>query len=170
MKIHTSQITERSSEFTFCLNRKELKRLNPRFDFQSLDCYAKLRNQHEFISLSGEYKVTLSTTCDICLEPFSFFQEKQFTLDLVHANEFQNTETNFELTSNSREIEYYDGEEVDLKILFEDQLILDLPYLIKCMEECKGICTTCGTNLNKSSCQCHFQNTNNPFLKLKDLV
>lgn len=170
MKINLSQLTDQNSEFRFSLVRSDLERLDSRFDFQSFDCYAKLRREQEIISLFGEYCVTLTAECDLCLEKFSFTLKDSFTLDLIHTDEFRELDNNFEVTLSSRDIEYYQGEDINLKNYFEDQVMLDLPYAIKCSENCKGICSGCGINLNRSTCQCSLQNINNPFYKLKDLM
>ena len=170
MKINISQLTDKHSEFRFSLIRSDLDRLDSRFDFETFDCYAKVRNEQEIISLSGEYCVTFVTTCDACLEKFSFTIKDSFTLDLIHSDDFRNSESTFEVTLSSRDTEYYHGNEIDLKSYFEDQVMLDLPFSIKCSDDCKGICTSCGTNLNKGTCECGLYNKNNPFYKLKDLV
>lgn len=170
MNINISQLTDQVSEFRFSLKRSDLERLDSRFDFQTFDCYAKLRREQEIISLSGEYCVKFETECDTCLETYSFAVEDNFTLDLVHSDDFRQSENNFEVTLSSRDIEYYQGEDINLKNYFEDQVMLDLPYSFKCSEDCKGICSSCGINLNRGTCQCSSQNKNNPFYKLKDLV
>lgn len=48
----------------------------------------------------------------------------------------------------------YQGEEVDLRDIVLEFLLLELPLRRRCSEECKGLCPECGTNLNDQTCEC----------------
>ena len=43
---------------------------------------------------------------------------------------------------------------VDLKLAIDDLMIITLPTVIYCREDCKGLCPVCGQNLNEKSCDC----------------
>ncbi len=45
-------------------------------------------------------------------------------------------------------------DELDLSEELRDTLLLSVPIRNLCMEDCKGLCTTCGVNLNEKSCEC----------------
>lgn len=60
-------------------------------------------------------------------------------------------------TNNSNfedEICYIEDCTLDVDRLILDELYTVLPMSVLCKEDCKGICKVCGTNLNKSSCDC----------------
>lgn len=44
--------------------------------------------------------------------------------------------------------------DIDLDVLLRDALAPALPYSPVCDEDCKGLCPTCGTDLNEASCDC----------------
>lgn len=46
------------------------------------------------------------------------------------------------------------GEVLDLQPLVRDALILELPLAPLCSEECRGLCPTCGADLNAGACGC----------------
>jgi uncharacterized protein len=46
------------------------------------------------------------------------------------------------------------GEMLDLAPLVRDALILELPLAPLCSEQCRGICPTCGADLNLGGCGC----------------
>ena len=46
------------------------------------------------------------------------------------------------------------GDELDLEPLARDAVLLDLPLAPLCLEECAGLCPTCGANRNTESCDC----------------
>lgn len=48
----------------------------------------------------------------------------------------------------------FDGETVDLRGLLREQLILSLPMTRLCTPDCKGLCLTCGENINRAECHC----------------
>jgi len=64
----------------------------------------------------------------------------------------------------------YDGREINLGPILEEQLLLSLPFVLYCSPNCKGLCPKCGTNLNNSSCDCKDEeNSENKFQLLKGL-
>ena len=46
------------------------------------------------------------------------------------------------------------AKEMDLKEHMRDEIILELPQQLYCREDCKGLCPTCGHDLNRSACAC----------------
>ncbi len=169
MKVRLLEIDETPSQFKFQVTRDELQKLEKRFDFESLDCQAHLIRNSEFVELRGHYQVSIKSECDFCLDPLVFDLDEDFTIDLVAEGSQPEWPGDIELSTDSPEIDYYDGEEIFLTRYFEEQLMLDLPLNISCSDDCKGLCSTCGANLNKNPCDCHEKEGNSPFSILKDL-
>lgn len=48
----------------------------------------------------------------------------------------------------------YDGENIDLEPLFREQFVLAIPYAPLCREDCQGLCSQCGIDLNTGKCTC----------------
>lgn len=46
------------------------------------------------------------------------------------------------------------GTDVDLEPALRDALALSLPLNPLCRDDCKGLCATCGTDLNAGACDC----------------
>ena len=170
MKVRLLDIDEKPSLFAFQVKRNELEKLEKRFDFKTLECEARLIRSMDFVELRGAYKVRIDTECDFCLEPVALDLDESFTLDLVAEGNQQDLDGDVELSMDSPEIDFYSGEEINLIPYFEDQLVLDLPYNISCSDDCRGLCSTCGGNLNKNRCDCHKNEGNSPFAVLKDLL
>jgi uncharacterized protein len=95
--------------------------------------------------------------------------EQSFQLDLVSEDNNSLPEGDTEITMDSPELDFYTGEEIFLEQYFEDQLILDLPLTVTCSDNCKGLCSICGGNLNQKQCDCLKETGNSPFSVLKDL-
>ncbi|MDO5683949.1 MAG: DUF177 domain-containing protein, partial [Propionibacteriaceae bacterium] len=47
------------------------------------------------------------------------------------------------------------GELIDLEPLVRDEVVLELPFMPVCREDCAGLCQTCGANLNKDPDHSH---------------
>lgn len=69
-----------------------------------------------------------------------------------------------------------DDNKIDLEPLLLSALLLDVPLVPLCDDDCKGLCPTCGTNLNHETCGCSHAdedestvNPDNPFAALADL-
>jgi uncharacterized protein len=49
---------------------------------------------------------------------------------------------------------YYDEGIIDLREDVRRYLLLEIPLWPVCGDDCKGLCRTCGVNLNESACAC----------------
>jgi uncharacterized protein len=47
-----------------------------------------------------------------------------------------------------------DGDQLDLRPLVRELVLLDAPSTPLCRPDCAGLCLTCGTNLNEAQCSC----------------
>lgn len=59
------------------------------------------------------------------------------------------------------EVSYIEDCTLDVDMLILDELYTMFPMSILCKEDCRGICKVCGTNLNRSTCDCD-QNVPDP--------
>ena len=46
------------------------------------------------------------------------------------------------------------GSEIDLRPVARQEWLLEVPAIALCRPECKGLCATCGANLNQGPCTC----------------
>ncbi len=60
----------------------------------------------------------------------------------------------FEMETGLDEKDYIDGYNLDVDQLVHDEALLYWPERTLCREACKGLCPTCGQNLNDGSCNC----------------
>ncbi len=58
---------------------------------------------------------------------------------------------------------------VDLAGPATDELALALPAAPVCRSDCKGLCPSCGTDLNREPCDGHGEESDSPFAALRDL-
>lgn len=67
------------------------------------------------------------------------------------------------------DITYLNEDVIDLSDVLTEQLQLQLPFQPLCKQECKGMCSNCGADLNVGRCACSKINATSPFSVLKDL-
>ena len=95
------------------------------------------------VSYDGAADVTIP--CARCLEPViypvRFHGERR--VDMKQPEEERGDDTFF-----------ITGKELHPGLLFMDEILLQWPIRVLCKADCKGICSQCGANLNKSVCQC----------------
>jgi uncharacterized metal-binding protein YceD (DUF177 family) len=59
---------------------------------------------------------------------------------------------------------------LDLAPVIRDDLLLSLPIQALCRPDCKGLCPTCGINLNRERCDCATDDIDPRLAKLRDLL
>lgn len=99
-------------------------------------------------TISGHF----TTACSRCGEDTSPLHKAALEMALKPEAERQS------LSEQGREEDlhfgFYQGEEIDCAELAEEFLVLSLPLVSLCDRYCKGLCVTCGTNLNRGKCEC----------------
>jgi uncharacterized protein len=94
--------------------------------------------------------------CDRCLERFPMVLKSEYKASFKPKPSIpQDGEPGLK---DSPETEFYEGEEIDLSPLIQDQILLAFPPKTVCREECRGLCQRCGQNLNRGVCSCADQN------------
>ncbi len=103
--------------------------------------------------LVGSVQTTFELACSRCLEPFTWPVDAAF--DLQYQPKAAYTEHEERAIGEADfSAAYYEDETIDLGQLMAEQLHLSLPMKPLCREECLGLCPQCGTNLNRSTCDC----------------
>ena len=59
---------------------------------------------------------------------------------------------------------------LDLREAIRQNLLLALPMKALCRENCAGLCSQCGKDLNEGSCDCVFEVEDDRFKSLRQLL
>jgi uncharacterized protein len=93
----------------------------------------------------GRIATTVDAACPRCLAPTRVQVDR--VVDVVFTED-QDTE-------DPSEYVILEGATVlDLRDAVREELILGAEQYVLCREDCKGLCPTCGTDLNVNSCDC----------------
>ncbi|MBE6015146.1 MAG: DUF177 domain-containing protein [Lachnospiraceae bacterium] len=103
------------------------------------------RLSKEEIQVSFTASVEVTIPCDRCLTDVI----KQFDLTFDDKLSFQEVEENEDVKSG-----YVVGYNLDVDKLVYDEILVNWPDKVLCSEDCKGVCGSCGKNLNLGTCDC----------------
>lgn len=128
---------------------------------------------NDVVEVRGRISTALGVACGRCLEPYDHTLTRKFNLGFVKSSGLGQVPDEEELDMEIREedigTEYYDGDVIELKNVIQEQVVLCLPLHPLCSDTCKGLCQSCGTNLNLSACSCDPRTGHPAFAVLKGL-
>jgi uncharacterized protein len=108
---------------------------------------------NDAFGVAGTLSTRLEVVCSRCVEPFQVPIDASFDLRYVPLTE--NTgEGEQEVTEDDLATAFYREGMIDLVDLMREQFVLALPMKPLCEDACRGLCPQCGTNLNKTQCDC----------------
>ncbi len=132
----------------------------------SVDVSVELEKTHRDIFLNARVQSEGQFTCDRCLEDFRRLIEATYEQVYLLSSKEQprSADQDVEVVTLSSETNIIDiGEDA------RQFLLLKLPIKMLCKEDCAGLCPSCGTNLNRSSCDCSMEETDPRWEALKNL-
>lgn len=100
------------------------------------------------LKIEAVCEIVLDIPCDRCLEPVAV----SFPIRTVEEIDMKQTEK--ERAEDLNEMNYVKGTQIDPDLLVYGEILLQWPERVLCSEDCKGICSVCGMNKNKGSCNC----------------
>lgn len=104
----------------------------------------EIRNTAGIVTIKAKAVFTMEVTCDRCAEDI----KPEFTVDVEHG---------LVASLNHEDNDDYiliEDMKLDVEQLTLEDIYLALPGKFLCKEDCKGLCSECGANLNESSCNC----------------
>ena len=123
------------------------------------------------LHFSGRIQAIAILECSRCLTSFPYNMDIDLNVDLVPVKSLA-AGPEHELVSGELDIEFYPGDEIDPVEFIKEQMLIAVPFVPLHNTACKGLCSVCGTDLNKAQCA---HQRNGPedfgsFAALKDLL
>jgi uncharacterized protein len=123
------------------------------------------------VFLDGYLNFSCRFACDSCLEIYDevqdFFFKVEFEYLALNDPYWQSEE--HQCPQAEMDVEVLLQPEIDIHAILAQQVILSIPAKRLCVESCRGLCPSCGKNLNKDACLCQNQKQNSPFQILAQL-
>lgn len=141
-KLFTGEGETLSFDYTMDLSSVELNGVHP---FVSpVRVKGSARGRDGFPVLDAEVSFDFSIPCDRCAEKI----DKRYRYDFSHV-----LVRSLEDKDEGRYVEVK-NDALDLDELMREDILLELPTKFLCREDCRGLCPTCGKNLNEGPCGC----------------
>ena len=119
-------------------------------DFPSVRAYprkpyaeGRVFNEAGILRLTGTLTAEMICVCDRGGEEFESLKELDLDATVVEEN-----------PEDDPSLFVLEGNEIDLDEILSTLFILDMETKFLCKEDCKGLCPTCGKNLNFGPCGC----------------
>jgi uncharacterized protein len=123
---------------------KPAQELRVEFTPEDMQAVARIIPQENSCIIIGRLSGKAKSACDRCLEDVVIeIDESIDTMEEVDAED-----------PDSRLTMERKGLELDMGDLLWEHFVLALPVHPLCGKNCKGICPTCGANLNSGDCSC----------------
>jgi uncharacterized protein len=130
---------------------------------------AEVTRSRDQYRLAGTVSTTIELACVRCLEPFQAPVRESFdVLYMPHTG--QPGEEDKQIEDNDLTTAFYSDHVIDLGQLMLEQFYLAVPMKPLCRDDCRGLCPTCGTNLNTGSCACAMTWADGRLAELRDLL
>jgi uncharacterized protein len=104
-------------------------------------------------SVRGSFNSGVVLVCSRCLEPFDFRAEDRFHLYCETAAQGL-PEEEHGLADDELDVTYLEQGRINTDHLLRENILLRLPVQPLCHEDCRGLCSRCGANLNQAACSC----------------
>jgi uncharacterized protein len=161
MKIRISGLDNSTYTYDFEGNIDDIKLEEPFYDKYKTEVVLTKFDDQMILEAS-----TISNarfTCDRCGIDYQGNVESKYKMVYL----FRNVDEPKEET----DITYLSPDTININITDDvrDYLILAVPMKKLCKEDCKGLCYKCGTDLNKSSCDCKQDEIDDRWSKLLEL-
>ncbi len=134
-------------DFDFCFEPENSLSDDVSLDAPGIAVSGKIENNTGIVSLSGSAKFSATVVCSRCAEGF----KKDFDVEFEHllARNLENEENDDYIVVENNML--------CLSELVCEDIIFSFPLRFLCDEECKGLCSECGKNLNFGPCDCKKQ-------------
>jgi len=118
----------------------------------------------EGVLVRGTLAATVRQACRRCLEPVE--RKVREHVDLLFTEPQPGEE---EVDDGEVYLLPTRGDHLDLTDAVREQVLLQVPEFTLCREECRGLCPSCGADLNDGACECVPEQAQSPWDALKNV-
>jgi uncharacterized protein len=134
-----------------------------------IDGHVRIRRTNQGLLVDGWVDLTLQLECNRCLKAF------EHPMHITFLEQFHPTVDVFTGVSlppiEDEDIFPIDAHhQVDLTEAIRQHVLLDIPMMTLCREDCAGLCSQCGKDLNLGPCDCQPEVTDTRFSVLQQLL
>lgn len=110
--------------------------------------------EFDHIRVNGFLSCSVELSCSRCLKPFILPISESFTVFYSESPSDSGMDPEIELAEQDLLSAYFVGDEISPLPEISDQVLMQIPMKPLCDERCRGLCPTCGADLNEGPCSC----------------
>ena len=149
---------EKRFSFSFSMDDVGIDGTNP---FVSpIEASGTAETENGAVRLKAEVSYEFKAECNRCLAEIHEWKTERYEHLLLLSEDDVPDDTYVRVTE----------EAIELSELLREDIILNLPTVLLCREDCKGLCPKCGQNLNDGPCGCKEDSVDPRLEILKTLI
>lgn len=172
MKIRVSDIPPQGVKRSLDLPLKSLKKLTEDLGEQEgqLEAHLVLKNHQGSVEVTGNMRVALKPPCHRCLDPIALTLDEAVLIYMAPVSGYAALGgEEMMLGRGDLEVAYYEGEELDLAELLEDELLLMLPENVVETDD-EDRCLVCHRGMEEFYTNDEEELEAHPFAQMKDWI
>lgn len=148
MKVFRSELQVGLKKKLFEIPSKSMDLDSIRFYENSIKCTISSEKSPHGYYLRGELNIPFLEQCDRCLADFKTEHDVDFSILFTDNKEL--------VTDEEFDVVYFTEQQdnIDIAPVLMEYMILDRSLKKLCSQDCKGMCSLCGCNLNEANCNC----------------
>ncbi len=162
MKVGTSAISPEGVRLSFEIRALDFPGLQQMTEGDRCEFHEPLRvavdltPRGTLFVAEGWFDTRVRLTCDRCLGGFDTRLSGRFSITFAPGPEgtASGGEEEVELSEGEIGTVFFDGEDIDLGPVLEEQVLMAFPMQAVCGSDCLGLCPGCGVDLNVEDCRC----------------
>ena len=167
MEIIIKDLAEGQNQLAFQETQERLSlKPNDLFLMKPVEVILSILKSKEKLTFYGRITALAEPECARCLKlfPATLQAEIKFILDQSEAvGSAEIKDDDYEYIPNT-------AASYDITNRIREALLLNLPMRFLCSPDCKGLCPSCGTNLNTKECKCQKEEIDSRWEKLQELL
>jgi uncharacterized protein len=150
LKINVGNLPKEGSMLEFCFKEADVsvKEVIGNTFVKFIVC--KNGNSYE---VKGFMEYGFSLVCSRCLKEITQHKKKEFNLEFKEKSSYDDKGKSGRKTGEIKNEFVVENSCLDLGSFLRDEIILSIALKPLCSEECRGLCSVCGANLNESICE-----------------
>ena len=126
-----------------------------------LSVNGRVYNNGQSLALEAEVSGKMITHCARCLKELE--TDVAFSVSELLSQREDDSDTDDDII-------LFDGYEIELDDIIADHFLMNVSGRYLCYDDCKGLCTHCGQNLNEGDCDCEKEYIDPRWQALADIL
>ncbi len=169
MLIELSKLEGDKGSFAHVYQQNELDLADERIRLAGpISVSGRVKRSGVEVLIDGKIDTVVEVDCDRCLKVIQLPLNVQFSLEYLSKRDYEAGEA-AEIAEDEMGIAVFEGDSIEVDEIVREQILLFVPARVICFESCKGICSTCGADLNVDDCGCVTEEVDPRWAALKNL-